>query len=56
MKFLRNMKKERIKYFIQQSKFFYRRGCLVIRKSMAMTNIKLDRNFCIIAITHKLFP
>jgi hypothetical protein len=27
----------------------------VIQKTMAMTNIKLDRNFFIIAITQKLF-
>jgi hypothetical protein len=33
---------------------FYRRGCLVIQKTIAMTNIKLDRYFFIIAITQKL--
>jgi hypothetical protein len=27
----------------------------VIQKTMAMTNIKLDRHFFIIAITHKIF-
>ncbi len=33
---------------------FNRRSCLVIQKTMAMTNINFDRYFFIIAITQKL--
>jgi hypothetical protein len=35
---------------------FNRRGCLVIQKTMAMTNIKLECHFLIIALTQKLLP
>jgi hypothetical protein len=39
---------------LNNKNWFNRRGCLVIQKTMAMTNIKFDHHFFIIAITQKL--
>ena len=40
---------------LRDNKCFNRRGCLAIQKTMAITKIKLNRLFFIIAITQKLF-